>query len=303
MAFAGQIILSSSPSRAATPLRGSITPISSSPLLPSPSQLFAAKIATKTDERRGGGSSNGFIWGDVSETAAIVSVPALDRLREGVNSIGEEPVDMGCVGGAKRKNARPKKSQAKKEEDATLPKKLAAPKIATRKPRSKFGVTAESSESPNQTGVSEKQAVEKKGIKKDKAKSQSKIRGSRITKPGVTCVTLAKNGKSASSITKPAGEEPLELLLAEAVRRRRAWTPPKDTPLEAPNLEKLGRELDETLALETQEPRKPTSGEFENLLGDFGYDDKGEGSFISSDRGRNANGEAVTKRRKLEVSR
>lgn len=322
MAFAGQIILSSSPSRVATPPRRSITPISSSPLLPSPSQLFATKLASKKDARVKDGNSNDVIRAEIGATAVTRSVPALDHLREAVNGIDEELEGRGCLGSTKRKKDKPKKSKASGDGSERFSRKLAACETAAQKRKSRSAVPAESSESSNQTGLSAKQAVEKKSTKKSSRKSQSKIEGGRITKPGVTCVAGSKKGKSASSITKSpqhdtaqpdslkqkadirkSGKESLDLLLAEAVRRRRAWTPPKDTPVEPQDLAKLGREANETLALETQEPRKPTSGGFENLLGDFGYTGGVEGSFKSSDQGRNTTGEALTKRRKLEVSR
>ena len=324
MAFAGQIILSSSPLHVATPLRRSITPISSSPLLPSPSQLFAKKTANQKDTKALDGKSDAVIWANVSATDASNSIAALDHLREAANSISKDLEDRACLKGTKRrKEAWPKKSQARGEESETLLRKSADCKTVAQKRRSKSAVTAESSESSkssDQTVLSVKQAIEKKNNKKSDRKSQAKIEGKRITKPGARSVSVTKKGKSASSAKKiprsdaaprdalqqevntgSAGKESLDLLLAEAVRRRRAWTPPKDTALEA--LDLGSRELDETLALETQKPIKSTSGGFENLLSDFGYAGKGEGSFISSDQGSNTNGEVVTKRRKLEVGR
>ena len=320
MAFAGQIILSSSPSRVATPRPRSISPISSSPLLPSPSQLFAGKFANTKDAEIGDANLNDFNRAKVGATAVTNPVPAGDNLQAVANGI-EELEDRDCIRATKRKSSEPKKSQAKREEREISPKKSAACKTDKQKRRSKSAITAESSGDSNQTDFSAKLDGGKKSVRKTKEKSQSKIEGRRITKPGVTRVSVNKKGKSTSSSKKslqddaapndplkrkantlPAGEAPLDLLLAEAVRRRKAWTPPKDTPIEALDLRKLERDLDETLALESQEPRKTRLGGFENLLDEFGYAGKGGGSLISSDHGRNINGEAVTKRRKLEVS-
>ena len=320
MAFAGQIILSSSPSRVATPRPRSISPISSSPLLPSPSQLFARKFANPKGAEIRDANSNDIDQAKIGATAVTNRVPAGDNLQAVANSI-DELEDRDCIRVTKHKSTEPKKSQARQEEREISPKKLAACKTAKQKRRSKSAITAESSGDSNQTEFSAKLDGDKKSVRKIKGKSQSKIEGRRITKPGVTRVSVNKKGKSTLSSNKsiqddatsndplkrkantvPVGEAPLDLLLAEAVRRRKAWTPPKDTPTETLDLRKLERELDKPLALESQEPRKQSSGGFENLLDEFGYAGKGEGSLISSDHGRNANGEAVTKRRKLEVS-
>lgn len=321
MSFAGQIILSSSPLHVATPVHRSILPLSSSPLLPSPSQLFATKFPTSKGAEGSNANSNDIIWAEVGATAITNTIPVGGNLRDAVNSI-EELEERDCIGATKRKNAEPKNSHVRSEERGMSPKKSANGKTAKQQKRSKSAVIAESSENLNQTDLSAKQDVGKKNITKTKGKSQSKIEGRRITKPGVTRVSANKKGKSASSTTKApqddttptdslkqkaktleAKEAPLDLLLAEAVRRRKAWTPPKDTPKEALDLRKLGRELDETLVLEGTEPRKSASGSFENLLNDFGYAGNGEGSLMTSEHSRSINGEAVTKRRKIEVSR
>lgn len=321
MAFAGQIILSSSPSRVATPRRRSNSPVSSSPLLPSPSQLIATKFANVKGAEVRDEKSTDLNWAKVGATTTTNPVAALDNLREAVNGIDEGLEDRKSVGALKRKKAKPKMLEARAEERKTSPKKSAACQTAAQK-RSKSAIFAKNSESSNQKDISAEQDVEEKSIKKIKRKSQSRIEGRRITKPGLTRVIVAKKGKSTSSTKKspqnniapidslkektntlPAEKAPLDLLLAEAVRRRKAWTPPKDTPLEALNLGKLGRELNESLSLEEEGLKKSLSGGFENLLDDFGYASKREGLLISSDHGRNTNGEAVTKRRKLEVSR
>ena len=321
MAFAGQISLSSSPSRVATPLPRSISPLLSSPLLPSPSQLFATKFAKVKGVEFSNANSNDIVWAEVGATAITNTIPVGGNLRDGVNSI-EELEEMDRIGATKRKNPESRKSQASGEERGISQKKPAGCKTVKQKRGSKSTVVAESSEDLNQTDLSAKQDVGKKSMTKPKGKSQSKIEGRRITKPGVTRVSVNKKRKPTSSTIKPpqgdtaptdsskqkaktlvAREAPLDLLLAEAVRRRKAWTPPKDTPQEALDLRKLGTELDETLALEGTEPRKAASGGFENLLDDFGYAGKGEGSLMTSDHSRNMHGEAVTKRRKIEVSR
>lgn len=331
MAFAGQIILSSSPSHVATPLLGSITLIPSSPSLPSPSQLFTTNTTSKSKEKTANQGSNGFAWENNNATTILELASASGSLQDTVNdtaSIFRE--DNGLERG-NLNQLKPKKSQAEKGERIKGSKKAATPAIATRKPRKKSAVTAENSEAPKQTCSSEKKAAKTKEPKKTSGVKQSKIERRRITKPGIVPVIVAKKRESALSEAKnplklpqntissaadllqakttfSAGEEKgLDLVLAEAVRRRKEWTPPKntapkDTSLEAPNPKETARCLIDRLVHEPREPGSPALGGFENLLDDFGYADRRKSLPDGSNQCRKTNGEAVTKRRKLEVS-
>lgn len=210
--------------------------------------------------------------------------------------------------------------QAGKEGSAKSSKKRPVSTSTTRKPRKKSTAVAENSKTLSHTNQPEQQGIEKKVSKKKAEEMQSKIAKSRITKPGDN---VAKGGKAASTKKElhqvnnsepvgplkhkasnaPAGKESLDLLLAEAVRRRRVWTPPKDTPQEVLHLEKLDRAAGENITLKNQECGKLPLHGFENLQGDFGYADERENLSYGLESCRSTNGEALTKRRKLEVSR
>jgi hypothetical protein len=244
---------------------------------------------------------------------------ALSSVQGGANGIGNEFRDKKIVERHGEQHEKPKKSQARKEGTASSPKKAVAPKIGMRKPRNKPPITAESPAVPDQLDASERGPTERKGKKKRGGEIQAKIE-KKITKPGAIGPTIVKKRKSATSPKVPRqdnasetidrfehkasfGEEPLDLLLAEAVRRRKAWTPPKETLQGPSHLENVERGLDEGLPFEEHGFARTHSLGFENLLGDFGYADQRGSCSIGSDQCRNTNGEALTKRRKIEVSR
>jgi hypothetical protein len=319
MASTHQIVLSSSPMHSmvvTTPLRGSCSPISSSPLLPSPSQLFAQKATTKTAERN---DSYNIVAALSSTTTVRSSTFVAGSIREGTSrmkKIDGRNEEKGHVESEKHERVEP---QAGKEQSAKSSKKQIVSKSAIRKPRKKSMAVAENSKTLNHTNLSEQQDVEKKALKKRTEEIQSKIAKSKITKPGNN---VTKGGKVASSKKEshqsskiepvcpskhkvnnnPAGKESLDLLLAEAVRRRRTWTPPKDTRQEVLQMEKPERAADENPTFINQEGGKLPLHGFDNLLGDFGYADERENSLYGLEPYRNTNGEALTKRRKLEVS-
>ncbi len=252
-------------------------------------------------------------------SAKITMDSALSSVQGGANGIGNEFRGKKNVERHAEQPEKPKKSQARKEGNASSPKKAVAPKIGVRKPRNKPAITAESPTIPDQLDASERGPTERKGKKERGGEIQAKIE-KKIIKPGAIGSTTAKKRNSATSLKKPRqdntsetidqlehkasfGKEPLDLLLAEAVRRRKAWTPPKETLQGPSHLENVERGLDEDLPSEEHGPTRTNLVGFENLLGNFGYADQRESFPIGSDQCRNTNGEALTKRRKIEVSR
>ena len=169
--------------------------------------------------------------------------------------------------------------------------------------------------------VSKPNARERKSIKQGKNETQSKIKKGKIIKPGIISDATGDKGGlfKAANLLKdsnqtvvgasskkgqkcPMGREPLELLLVEAVKRRKAWTPVKDTikvlspsePIET--LQSVHFDLDQRAS----EPvRNPV---FDILLDDYKCAQQNEGSMLSLEQTRVINGEALTKRRKIEVS-
>lgn len=156
-----------------------------------------------------------------------------------------------------------------------------------------------------------KDNAEKKRRKKTKGEEQTTLKKTKITKPIAVAGkrtklgTARKNVGDAKQIAVKAdyllNEEPIDLGLVEAVRRRRAWTPIEDTVCD---ISKLQDEATTSSALfDTRECTNEeilTSG-FENLIADDRYA-KNEGIPLSEPGdNRDRRGEALKKRHKIEV--
>lgn len=153
----------------------------------------------------------------------------------------------------------------------------------------------------------------RKGVIKGE-EAQTKIKKAKITKPGTarekkatTETSLKKKAKvlaKKSDLPLPvigniaSTEKPLDLCLVEALRRRRDWTPTEDTvrdiaggsskSIETPSVESQGAKI------------LPSTG-FGSLVGRFGFAQQNESSAIATGAPRLANGEAIVKRRKVEI--
>ena len=151
----------------------------------------------------------------------------------------------------------------------------------------------------------------------DEKEAQTTIKKTKIIKPGAMnsgkkVVASTKKAKEVVSavLRYPAStqeedlrakEEFRDLCLEKAITRRKEWTPCKDTA-PAP-----------TLAIDIEEPVKlkhlvdtPSANEmpiarFGDLLGDFGFPHKGGDSIVTCESTRQGNGEAMVKRRKIEL--
>ena len=96
-------------------------------------------------------------------------------------------------------------------------------------------------------------------------------------------------------------EKPKGLGLSKVLARRRDWTPVKDGLLEQLTVQSpLTSKQSET---DAEHPRcRADEAGFENLLSEYGYAKGAEGTVNKNAPKRNREGEAVTKRRKLDVS-
>ena len=155
--------------------------------------------------------------------------------------------------------------------------------------------------------------------KKSREPAQTKIKKSKVTKVGSVNgpfgdSQLKNNAKRSSKINKesteplvevkevapPACSEPQDLCLDDAIRRRNNWTPVKDTGNGFTTIDDERGQTQAPLDQGTPATSKRINY-FENLLGDYGYAHTSASLKESSEVSRNPNGEAVTKRRKLEV--
>lgn len=164
-----------------------------------------------------------------------------------------------------------------------------------------------------------KDNAEKKRRKKTKGEEQTTIKKTKITKPISIAGKKTKLGTarkkvgdakqiavktSANMLDKAdylVDEEPIDLGLVEAVRRRRAWTPIEDTVC---GISKLQDDATTPRALfDTTECANEgilTSG-FENLIADYGYAKNEDMPLSESENSRDRMGEALKKRHKIEV--
>ncbi|KAL8960577.1 MAG: hypothetical protein Q9193_002743 [Seirophora villosa] len=137
--------------------------------------------------------------------------------------------------------------------------------------------------------------------------AQTKIGKTNITKPGAgtsgpkRCKSIASKVEidGGDAICDGEAEQRIEkdckhsLGLTEALRRRRDWTPLKETPVG--HVDETGLTWTVSASLEVQ------NGGFGKLVEDFGYLDTGNTTVISAEAARKASGASGTKRRRLNL--
>lgn len=198
-------------------------------------------------------------------------------------------------------------------------KKAKAPKKTTAESGKKKAAVTEPLQIIHESESHDIQDSDKKRAKKSKAEAQTKIGKNKITKPGALNNKKTKSVASAAkklekvdqlvaeASTKgngdvyPLGEEPLDLGLIEAIKRRKVWTPIKDT------FQPTSRSECDTTPRAGLGPKDGVNGHtvasgFENLLGDYGYAHDDNNSLVALEKTRHSDGNASTKRRKIEVS-
>ena len=288
--------------------------MSSSPNLPSPSQLFAKKSAYITNDSSATSRSNSPLIGFTSASELLRQAEALEQGKDGLIEKRKELGEKEDLQNRDKKAAVLKKLSVEKGDSTTIVKKTRAPKKTPAEPDKGTalidGTTAPLGEKPSACGE-----PEKKQKKKSKGDAQTKIGKSRIVKPGTTA-KKTKIDASARKFKKPnlstvraapkkneeffsPDEEPLDLELVEAIRRRRNWTPIKDTIQILSPAEKV--ETESRAPHASGVPVTASSG-FENLIGDYAYA-RNEDSLSGLKKTRDLDGQALTKRRKVEVSR
>lgn len=155
--------------------------------------------------------------------------------------------------------------------------------------------------------------------KKGKEPAQTKIKKSKVTKVGSANgpfgdPQLKSKAKRSSKISKESTEqlaevkeaaplacsEPQDLCLDDAIRRRNNWTPVKDTGNGSTKINDERAHTQAPLDQGTPATSKRINY-FENLLGEYGYAHTSASLKESSEVSRNPTGEALTKRRKVEV--
>ena len=249
MAAANPICVSSSPSRSiilTTPPRGPLATMSSSPNLPSPSRLFMKKPTSFLTDSHAVSLPIDALAGFTSASTLLLHAHASDHA---VDDSNEPRNELGESTNLQKRAEKPVKSKklsvGKGGSGVSITKKTRAPKkIPAESGKNEAGMK----EQPHTNHESESRGLQdsdKKRAKKSKGEAQTKIGNSNITKPGalnkkmksVASIKKLKNGVQAvaqASVKEferiyPLGEEPLDLGLIEAIKRRKAWTPIKDT--------------------------------------------------------------------------
>lgn len=280
--------------------------MSSSPNLPSPSRLFSKKQASSLGDSHAVSLPIDGLAEFTSASKLLLQAHASDHSEddpiETRKKLGEKTNTKNLEG----KSVKPRKLPVGEGESVVnVVKKARAPKKTP-------------GESGKATEKNEIQDSKKRG-RKSKGEVQAKIEKGNITKPGALnnektkLVASARNlKKTDQSVTQasikkieeifPSGEEPLDLGLIEAIKRRKAWTPVKDTVRCTSPLKECGTTPSAELILKDCVSGQSGPSRFKNLLGDYGYAKDDNIPVNDPAKTRDTDGQASTKRRKIEVS-
>ncbi len=216
---------------------------------------------------------------------------------------------------------RKKAAVRREEEEGIVSKKPRAPrkKVTVRDSSNETPIEANKPHAAERVEASEAHVVEKSRTKRRKDEAQTKIKKTKITKPGAIKDTAkatktAKTPKSnkvketeeSGSVAlikkKEASEASTEPLnLERAVKRRRDWTPTKDTSLNLTRLVDNKVLSDISITIQTPLKNNLPASQFGNVLGDFGYVQPSHSSMPAPAILRDVNGKGSTKRRKVEL--
>ena len=324
MAATAPIVLSSSPSHSiisTTPSRALNAAMSSSPGLPSPSQLFNKTTSLLATSEGASPALKGPALGFIGASSLLRQVHSQERPPS-------PPIARTKALAEKRNRQSCDKSSTKREKgaiqddtDGTIRKKPRAPrkKAVAEEGGQNMVVTADTSSAAQLLDMSGLPAVKTSQAKKTQNEGQTKIKKARITKPGATKDTAkvkksARNprSKQAAEGTERINEAPSKgekasktddesLNLSEAVRRRRDWTPIEDTVPKFKFLEQDTASPEVSLVVENFPQTDSPAGLVENLMGDFGYAQQDSLSIGDPKFPQDSNGKGLTKRRKVEL--
>lgn len=316
------VVISSPPSCspiAVTPPHAAAAPMSSSPGLPSPSLLFAGMGPGLVS-----GSGATPIPADAVTGFASAST-LLRRERSGVENGSAQSIKRlgfsaryDSKSSGKVTKQQPKELGAEKEKIPAFKK----PKVLHEKCLESVqeNITHNAEVRPTNAVANADVLAPKKSRKKkskDESEAQTTIKKAKITKPGaVSSRNKAVGSTKKAKETVPAllgppastqeedlraKEEFRDLCLEKAITRRKRWTPCKDTAPDSTLQADSEKSIDPNLLIDTPLLNEPLIARFGNLLGDFGFAQKGDSSVPINENTRQGNGEAMVKRRKIEL--
>ena len=315
------VLLSSSPLEpiADTAQSKQNTGISSSPLLLSPSQLLSRKAYSMSSAMERNTISREAVVSFESTSGLLRRSQSADYSnRTAVNEkkvAGASPVDPSAENASVKKALQSAKD--KKEPAKVKKSKASAAKATSTRRKSKDDPGP--AKIDNITDAAVERPISELRDRKSKEPTQTKIKKSKVTKVGsvngpfgdTKLKSKAKkisetDKESNESLAKAEGATPLtcsrpqDLCLDDALRRRNNWTPVKDTGNDST-----------TINGETAHTRAPSNegtpatskriNHFDNLRADYGYSHTSASAKETSEASRTSTGEALTKRRKLEV--
>ena len=315
------IVISSPPSCspiAITPPHAAAVAMSSSPALPSPSLLFASMGPGLV-------SGSGATSIPTDAVTGFASASTLLRRARSVTENGPHQ-SISTLGFSARYDSQgsgkviqqPKELGAEKERAIAFKKPRVLHEKCPENVQKNITHTAEVRPT-NAVGNADVLAPKKSRKKKnkDESEAQTTIKKAKITKPGAVSSrkkAVGSTKKAKETVSAPlrppastqeedlrAKEEFRDLCLEKAVTRRKRWTPCKDTAPDSTLQEDSEKSIGHNLFIDTPSTNEPPVARFGNLLGDFGFAQKGDSSVLISENTRQGTGEAMVKRRKIEL--
>ncbi|KAK0509076.1 hypothetical protein JMJ35_008447 [Cladonia borealis] len=324
MAATPTFVPSSTPTRALAgnlPAHTKPTAMSSSPSLPSPSQLFSSMPL-----RPQSGSSANPIPADavVGFTSASSLLPQEHSKSEYASMVGLERLESGGLSGLRQENDLHSKSKTTKlrpEKEPTSKKR----RVSREEQADPLQRNADIAQlkvfedcKRDDEALAPKKRHKKKSTEGDQA--QTKIKKSKITKPGAPkgvlkpkkTSTLTRKPSEARSATAEllmgtqaedaqAREEFRDLCLEKAIPRRKDWTPVKDTVQPKIHIDALEGHSVSAPPSNTPEANASSDICFGKLMGDYSFAQKIECAATSFEGLRKGDGESIVKRRKIEL--
>ena len=291
--------------------------------MPSPSQLFLTKAHNVTSGLRGSPIPKDAVAGFASASSLLRNSQSLELSANDKDKTKEPSKDLKANTKAKEPAKKRARKSATAKEDGDEVKKPRKPQTSKAKFKVPAGLGSEATKTAELNASLDLVAEETKSkprAKKTKEPTQTTIKKSKIIKVGSATSVVGGDSKSAGKTRKSrdseAAVEPSvkekeavhverergqDLCLDEAPQRRADWTPTKDTGKALVDVEGIDGGKSEVLHEKDQStpmPPQNTNG-FGALLGDYAYAHIKSSTKIS----RSVSGEALTKRRKVEVGR
>ncbi|KAL9136587.1 MAG: hypothetical protein Q9175_002206 [Cornicularia normoerica] len=294
--------------------------MSSSPGLPSPSRLLSSMGSSLVSGSRATPIPTDAVTGFASASTLLRKARSVDEARP--------PLSIDCLGLSDKHGVQSSEQVTKQQpkglggDDKKVPPAFKKPRVVQeQRPQSFQEKVARTATVLPANAVESADILAPKKSRKKKSKSESEsqttIRKTKVTKPGAgnsdkKAVGSTKKAKEVVSapLRPPAStqEEDLRakeefrgLCLERAISRRKEWTPCKDTAPDSALQEDIEKSVNPILLVDTPLANEPLISRFGDLLGGFGFAQKEDSSGVTCESSRQGNGEAILKKRKIEL--